>query len=49
MLGADEVAERSPWRVPECWSLVAVATADAAGKVSSLDKKGELLKRLDII
>ena len=28
--GADEVADRSPWRVPERWSLVAVVTANVA-------------------
>ena len=37
MLGADEVAERSPWRVPERWSLVAVVTADVAEQSSSLN------------
>ena len=30
MPGADDVAERTPWRVPERWSLVAVVTADVA-------------------
>ena len=37
VLGADEVAERSPWRVPERWSLVTVVTADVAEQSSSLD------------
>ena len=27
-LGTDEVVEKSPWKVPERWSVVAVATVN---------------------
>ena len=37
MLGADEVAEWSPWRFSELWPLVAVFTVDVAVQRSSLD------------
>ena len=37
MLGVDEVAEKSPGRVPERWYLVAVVTVDVAEQSSSLD------------
>ena len=35
MLKADEVVERSPWRVQQCWSLVAVVTDHVARQRSS--------------
>ena len=44
MRGADEVVERSPWRAPERWSLVAVVAADLAGKISSVRYSKELLE-----
>ena len=37
VLGADNVAERTPWRVPERQILVEVVTADVAEQCSSLD------------
>ena len=37
VLGVDDVADRSPRRVPERWYVVAVVTADEAQKTSSLD------------
>ena len=44
MRGADEVVERSPWRAPARWSLVAVVTANVAGKICSIRYSKELLE-----
>ena len=49
MPGADDVAERTPWRVPERWSLVAVVTADVAGKISSIRYSKEMLLEILIV